>query len=947
MAADGNSNSMCGRKNPLKFNDKRYIIGIDLGTTNSAVSYVDLNAEGSRRSRIQLFTIPQLTGPGEVSRLPVLPSFLYIPGDYDISKESLVGDWGCDGDNFAGVYARDHGAKVPARLISSAKSWLCHANADRRAPILPWDASKEVHKISPINATAAYLRHIRRAWNHRQSDDEDFLENQMVIITVPASFDEVAREMTLEAAGIAGMNAVILLEEPLAVFYSWLMIHEHQWDTFVKPNQLILVCDVGGGTTDFTLIYLRKVDGSPRFERIAVGDHLILGGDNMDLALARRIEVKFSKKKHSLSGDRWKNLCHQCRQAKEALLDGRLDSQKITLMGEGGQLIAGTLSATLRYREIAETILKGFFPFVDPSEKKPRALRRGITEFGLPYEQEPAITRHLCWFLEQHTADVAALLKKDRPEPDIILFNGGSLKPPVIQERIRGAIRQWFGQPDEKLPQVLQNPDHDLAVAMGAAYYGRVKIGHGVRVGSGSPRAFYLGMASQGDNRKEKYPKQAICLVERGLEEGTEIELQGRQFEVLTNKPVRFDLYSSSFRSGDRCGDLVTIDDSLTVLPPIQTVIQYGKKGVQTHIPIHIAACYTEMGCLALWCRSLVSTHCWHLQFQLRTVSVPTEVADQEVFESSVVDDVRARVREVFSDPASPKRLVSLARDISKRVERSREKWPLTFIRSIADEIIQFENVRSHSPVYESMWLNFLGFCMRPGFGDSLDPLRMKKIWQIYIQGMYHPNQRQVQSEWWIMWRRVAGGLKPGQQRQFFQNLSPIIFSDKGARKKVPPQQWLEIWMAVANMEHLMSKDKIKCGRVLLSEIKGKKCMPQQLWSLSRMGARELLYGSVDRVVPAKEVVAWIKTLLSRNWRDPRPIGEAIAQLARKTGDRTRDLDHADIEPIMAWMTKDSRQESLLTQQIRYVTEVVPLAKKEQNNIFGESLPAGIVLQTE
>jgi len=295
---------MYGRKKPLDLDDQRYIIGIDLGTTNSAVSYVDLHAEDNRRSRIRLFPIPQLTGPGEVSRLPVLPSFLYIPGNYDISKESLAADRGCHGDNFAGAYARDHGAKVPARLVSSAKSWLCHANADRKAPILPWGASKEVRKISPIQATAAYLRHIRSAWNRRQSDEEAFLEHQMVIITVPASFDEVAREMTLEAANSAGMNTVILLEEPLAAFYSWLMIHEHEWNTFVEPNDLILICDVGGGTTDFTLIYLREVDGSPRFERIAVGDHLILGGDNIDLALARRIEAQFSKNKQSWSGDR-------------------------------------------------------------------------------------------------------------------------------------------------------------------------------------------------------------------------------------------------------------------------------------------------------------------------------------------------------------------------------------------------------------------------------------------------------------------------------------------------------------------------------------------------------------------------------------------------------------------------------------------------------------------
>ncbi|MEJ2656430.1 MAG: hsp70 family protein [Desulfobacterales bacterium] len=931
----------------MDLDDRRYIIGIDLGTTNSAVSYVDLHAKETERPRIELFPIPQLTGPGEVSRLPVLPSFLYIPGDYDISKQNLDADWGCHGDNFAGAYARDHGTKVPARLVSSAKSWLCHANADRKAPILPWGSSEEVRKISPVQATAAYLRHIRCAWNRSQNDEEAHLEHQMVIITVPASFDEVARELTLEAAGAAGMHNVILLEEPLAAFYNWLMTHEHQWKKSVATNDLILICDVGGGTTDFTLIYLREVNGSPRFERIAVGDHLILGGDNMDLALARRLEVQFSKKKQSLSGDRWKTLCHQCRQAKETLLDERADSQKITLMGEGGQLIAGTLTASLGKKEVAETILNGFFPLVDPSEKKPRSERKGITEFGLPYEQEPAITRHMCWFLEQHAADVSGFLQKNRPEPDIILFNGGSLKPEVIRERIRGAVRKWFGQPDETLPRVLDNPDPDLAVAMGAAYYGLVKIGQGVRVGSGSPRAFYLGVAEHADVLKKEDRNQAICLVERGLEEGTDIELQDRQFEVLTNQPVTFDIFSSSYRSGDRCGDLVAIDDSLTPMPPIQTVIQYGKKGVRTRIPVRIAASYTETGSLALWCRSLVSPNRWHLRFQLRSVSTPAPVADQEVFDDSVIDDVLERIRWAFEKGAPNSRRVTLAKDISKRIERPREKWPLTFIRSIADELIRLENVRMGSPAFESRWLNFLGFCMRPGFADTLDPHRMKKIWQIYIQGMCHPNHLQVQSEWWIMWRRVAGGLKPGWQRQIFQDLSPILFSGKGGRKRTRPQQRLEIWMAVANMEYLLAADKIKCGRALLSEINPKKSLPQHFWSLSRFGARELLYGSVDRVIPAKEAAAWIDALLSINWPDPGPIASAIAQMARKTGDRTRDLDHTDMERVLAWMKQDHRQEQRLTPHIRYLKEVVPMAEQEETNIFGESLPAGIVLRTE
>ena len=548
--------------------DKHYIIGIDLGTTNSAVSYVELQTPGERRIRI--FRIPQMTGAGEFSRLPVLPSFLYIPGTYDIAKEAIAIPWNTDDDTFVGAFARDHGAKVPARLVSSAKSWLCHSNVDRKARILPWGSDDEVFKVSPVQATAAYLKHVRNAWNNEKGDEPDlYLENQILVITVPASFDEVAREMTLEAASLAGLSHVTLLEEPLAAFYNWLIRHEHHWGDFVKPDELILVCDVGGGTTDFTLITLREADGSPRFERIAVGDHLILGGDNIDLALARHIETNLSKKRLSLSGDRWKTLCHECRQSKESILDGEIDSKRITIMGEGGKLIGGTLSATLTRKDVEETILEGFFPLAR-AQSDPRDVdRKGITEFGLPYAQDPAVTRHLGRFLERHREDIATILHKDRCAPDLILFNGGSLKSEVVQERIRAAIRHWFDlDEDADLPRILENPEPDLSVALGASYYGLVKIGEGVRVGSGSARSVYLGVQAHGsEGPVASKERKALCLVERGLDEGSHIELTDKKFEVLANQPVSFDLYSSSFRSGDRCGELVSVDDSLTPLP--------------------------------------------------------------------------------------------------------------------------------------------------------------------------------------------------------------------------------------------------------------------------------------------------------------------------------------------------------------------------------------------
>jgi molecular chaperone DnaK (HSP70) len=921
--------------------ERRFIIGIDLGTTNCAVSYVDLQEKRSAAKRIRIFKIPQMTGPGEVNRLSVLPSFLYIPGEFDISREAIVELWEGAESNFSGAFARDHGARVPARLVSSAKSWLCHAKVDRQARILPWGADKEVPKVSPVMATAAYLKHIRMAWNHSWGPDDSLhLENQLIVATVPASFDEVARELTLEAAKLGGLNNVILLEEPLAAFYSWLMRHEKDWKDYVQTGELILVCDVGGGTTDFTLIILREAEGSPRFERIAVGDHLILGGDNIDLALARRVESGLTGPRRSMSTNRWKALCHQCRQAKESILGGSAETFKVTLMGEGSRLIAGTLSAELGKDEIAETILEGFFPIVEADIAHNTAGRKGITEFGLPYEQEPAITRHLGRFLEQHRDDIFQTLQRQTSAPDLILYNGGSLRPAKIQQRIRAALQHWYRETDSKRPRVLENPDPDLAVALGAAYYGLVKVGEGVRVGSGSPRAYYLGIARTDAVVPDPQTREAICVVERGLEEGSAIGLKDNSFEVLTNQPVSFDLYSSSYRSGDRHGDVIRIDDSFSMLPPLQTVIQYGKKGVRKTIPVKIEAQYTELGTLALWCRSRISDHRWKLQFQLRDTPVPEGVADAQILEASVTEDVLSYVRDILSGN-DKQQVEKLAKAIEGIVDMPRNDWPLGFIRSLADGLLALLQVRKKGPIFESIWLNLLGFCLRPGIGESFDQQRMRQLWRLYPGGAAFARHPRVRLEWWIMWRRVAAGLTPGQQRQFFQDVSVFLLGKKGEIKKVTPQEHLEIWMAVANMEKLYQKEKTELGRKLLAVTSAKKLKTQHLWALSRLGARELLYGPADRVIPPSEVSKWVDQLISYSWSNPNTAGRTVSQLARKTGDRSRDLDENVQADILDWMAQNDMPQD----RKRRVREIVPLAYQDQSAIFGESLPQGIVLR--
>ena len=925
--------------------DARYIIGIDLGTTNSAVSYVDLKdaAAGTSKNHpsIRLFPVPQITGIGEVTRLSVLPSFYYIPGDFDISREAISLPWAEPStiSGFVGAFARDHGSKVPARLVSSAKSWLCHPRVDRQAKILPWGTAGGVQKVSPVEVTAAYLSHIRKSWNHTQGDDvEAFLENQQVIITVPASFDEVARDLTVTAAEQAGYQSVTLIEEPLAAFYSWLLRHEKTWNQHVQTGELILVCDVGGGTTDFTLITLRETDGSPRFERIAVGDHLILGGDNIDLALARRVETLFSGARQALSTDRWKALCHQCRQAKEAILGQESQGETITLMGSGSRLIGGTLTARLSREDGVAAVLDGFFPLVTPEDAAALPDRKGITEFGLPYESDPAITRHLGQFVIRHRDTIRQALDAEHSAPDLILFNGGSLKPAIIQDRIREAVRRFFSISDGVSPRVLENPDPDLAVSLGATYYGLVKTGIGVRVGSGSPRAYYIGVDTL-ETEASQVEARAVCLVERGLDEGSAISLEDKKFDVLANQPVRFPIYSSSFRSGDRCGDLIRVDESLTTLPPIQTVIQFGKKGTGVRLPVQLEAEYTEIGTLALWCRSLQTPHRWRLQFQLRTDQDFTPVPESAIYDESVVDAAKALIEKAFHPEAAGRELESLPRDLSVVLDTPKEKWPLGFIRTLADTLITMEEVRRLGPEHEARWYNLLGFMCRPGTGDGFDSHRVERMWKLYPKGPVHGNHPNVRVEWWILWRRLAAGMRAGHQRQFFQDVAPILVQKKSGKSRLTPQETLEMWMAMANMEQLMAKDKVQLGRALLTQLKPRESKPQLFWTLSRLGGRELLYGSSDRVVPPKEAAQWIDSLLSRQWRNPKPVTAALSQLARKTGDRARDLPPERLAQTIAWMEENGATTGHLT----LLTTFVPLAGSEQSAVFGESLPAGLV----
>ncbi len=595
----------------------------------------------------------------------MLPSFLYLPGEHELPPGASRLPWNEGSDQIVGEFARFQGAKVPSRLVSSAKSWLCHAGIDREADILPWGSPPEIKKVSPVEASAAYLRHIRDAWNDAfaKKDESHRLEQQEVVLTVPASFDEAARELTLEAAKRAQLTSITLLEEPQAAFYCWIVTHKDRWQREVRAGELILVCDIGGGTTDFSLITVIETPTGPGFRRVAVGDHLMLGGDNIDLALAHHVEKKLGGAR--LDTEQWSALRFACRTAKEKLLGEQqpaLERWPVTIAGRGSRIIGGSIQSELTHTEVTAIALDGFFPRVSRGEDPHRTAKLGLQEFGLPFVADPAVPKHLGYFLRRHRAEAIepeGHHPEDRPaRPDAILFNGGALTPNVVRGRIVNVISSWFEDDPEAnyTPRVLTNPSLDLAVAQGAAYYGVVRRGGGIRIGGGTARSFYVGFETSATDLPW------LCVVPRAAQEGEEIAITGHDFDLLMGQPVVFPLASSSVRPDDKPGDLLRADpDSIRVLPPLQSLMRVGRKAKAERAPVSLAARVTEVGTVELWCQSRTDDRRWRLQIQLRGPAgqpaprgpVTGGDSDRVVIEQSVIDAAIVAVRTAFEGGAT------------------------------------------------------------------------------------------------------------------------------------------------------------------------------------------------------------------------------------------------------------------------------------------------------
>jgi molecular chaperone DnaK (HSP70) len=924
----------------------RYLVGIDLGTTNCAVAYVDTE----RSVAVQHFPIPQLVNEATVAPHATLPSFLYLPGAHELPAGSLALPWDRERNYAVGQFARIQGARVPGRLVSSAKSWLCHPAVDRHAPILPWGSPSEVQKLSPIEASARYLTHIREAWSQRMGK-QYALETQQVILTVPASFDEVARELTVQAAELAGLPAVTLLEEPQAAFYAWLAAHADSWQMQLRAGNIILVCDIGGGTTDFSLIAVTQGKTQLQLERVAVGDHLLLGGDNMDLALARLVESRIMKGAR-LDAQRWHTLTHLCRVAKEDLFaDPNRPSVTLTVAGRGSAVVGGTLSSVVSREDVEQVVLEGFFPRVSADAEPRRGARAGLQEFGLPYAAEPEIPRHLALFLRQHGAAGGQMVK-----PDALLFNGGALTPLAIRERIVEILSSWFQGESNAVwrPTVLTSTNLDLAVAYGAAYYGLVRRGQGVRIGGGSARSYYIGLGTQA---REDAAASVLCVVRHGMEEGEEVRLAEPEFEVLANQPVSFPLYASSTRTADPVGAVLSIPAAqLTALPAIRTVLRFGKRTGAAKIPVQVSAKFTEVGTLELWCEARQTNHRWRLQFQLRSesavapASAPATVNDEHVIDEAALNEALQLVSTVFADgavaagePATPQ---NLTRQLEQILGANKDNWPLSSIRRLYDALWERQKGRGRSPEHEARWLNLLGFCLRPGFGHSTDEWRVQQLWKLYPRGPVHGNAVQCRAEWWTLWKRVAGGLSRQQQQVLYNDVAPWLLPKlknkiKSGRSKVGPQEIREMWQVMGSCERLGAEAKAELGEELVRLVEKNKASDQEIWALARLGARALLYGPANCVVRRETAAAWIERLLRVDWKKPETAGFVLVQLARYTGDRSRDLDQDLRQRVAERITAVSARE----RWARQVLEVVTLEAREHARILDESLPVGLQIR--
>jgi molecular chaperone DnaK (HSP70) len=916
----------------------KFCIGIDLGTTNCVMAFEELDLPNAQT---EVFLIPQWETLTRFSEAPTLPSFLYLPFDREAAQVLNESTGQCEW--IPGRLAREQAAESPGRVVHSAKSWLCHHAVDRSASFLPWrsDEIPVEKRISPIRASALFLEYLRAVWDAKFGREGLPFENQDITVTVPASFDAVAQRLTLEAAREAGFpEGVRLLEEPQAAFYRWL---EHGtpgelWIQAPESETLhMVVIDIGGGTSDFSLFEISRQTGTTlsHIKRIAVSDHLLLGGDNIDLALAHHIKSRLTHE--ALSAPQWNFLIARCRDLKErCLTDTSSDVFPISIPGRGSSLLGGTLLCQVTRAEIESIVLDGFFPECEVDER-PARTQIGLREWTLPYAADSAVTRYLADFL------------RGRPRVDAVLFNGGTLFPDALRLRLQQQIARWQSGAE---PRILTNPEPSLAVARGAARFGTIVHRRAQRIEAGAARAIYLEVQKQPGKKDEISTPALVCILPQSAPSGEEFHISELGLELRLNRPVRFQPYYSTRHSKDKAGSLVPWNDrDFHWLPPLQTTAKLAGRRLETdRLPVTLTARMNELGLLQIACISAEPyvRETWPLEFNLRPhepggetqMETGNEFIPDPGVDATRLDAARSRVVKLFSRPLDQRdklTATNLIKSLEKILGMPKADWNWVLIRSLWSALYECISCRHESVEHEETWLILAGFFLRPGFGAEGDAPRIDELWQMRADGLVNPSKR-IQLQQYILWRRVAGGLSHERQETI---LAPELC--KLRTQKNPPAELVRL---AGSFERITLIVKIELINLFLQKarelaITNGYCTPY-LTALGLLLNRTPLYAGPENVVPAVQVERAFETLSDLDWTEP-GLAETEALFLR--AGRIADDPNVDLPKTLRERIASKLEKSgISSAKVKRLRIFVPVAGADRASLFGESLPPGLLI---
>jgi molecular chaperone DnaK (HSP70) len=925
----------------------KFSIGIDLGTTNCAMACEALDGNGNGSSEV--LPIPQwetLTGFSEAT---TLPSFLYLPSEREAVR--MLGGGAAQGEWIPGRFARKQAVEFPGRVVHSAKSWLCHHAVDRSAPFLPWrsDEIPVEKRISPIRASALLLEYLRAVWDARFAERGFTFDGQEITVTVPASFDAVAQRLTLEAAREAGFpDGVRLLEEPQAAFYRWLEQQETPealWGRLSgrgdSARRVVAVIDIGGGTSDFSLFEVSRASGTmlPHIKRIAVSDHLLLGGDNIDLALAHHIEARLGGE--PFSGAQWNFLVARCRDLKERCLSNASgEIFPVSIPGRGSSLLGGTVTVQLARAEVESIVLDGFFPEC-AADARPAQTQAGLREWALPYAADSAVTRYLADFL------------RGRPRVDAVLFNGGTLYPEALRRRLRQQIAHWQGGVE---PQILDNPEPDLAVARGAARFGGIVHRHAQRIEAGAARAIYLEIHKPPAKAEKPSAATLVCILPRNAPSEEEFRVSEPGLELRINRPVRFQPYYSTRRSADRAGTLVQFNkDDFRRLPPLQTTARLtARPSGGDRLPVMLTTRMNELGLLQVTCVSADPRvrESWPLEFNLRPHEPDAEGGgrippgdDTAVRADAGVDPTRretaqTRIRSLFSRPLDPRdklTATNLLKNLEQILGMPKAGWNWVLIRSLWPALYDCFSRRQESVEHEEAWLILAGFLLRPGFGAPGDDARIDELWRLHTDGLAFPGKR-LQLQQYILWRRVAGGLSRERQEMILEPDLPKLRTQKN-----PPAELVRLAGALERINLAIKAELAGLFLQTARQLAATKqyCAPY-LVALGLLLNRAPLYAGPETVLPPPHVEQAFEALSDLDWTAPEltEISTLFLRAGRVVDDPAIDLP----KPLRDKIASSLQKADVAPIRLERLRKFVPVASGDRTSLFGESLPPGLVI---